>query len=342
MAQESLLNTTERTNCSPFRYHQFGNSLVENRKDLHNEPMANSRKKRGFTLVELLVAIAIIGALIAISIPAVQFAREAARRTHCQNNLRQVGLALNNYDSARNKFPPGQMWSGSRKHLDTIDYAWSAAILPYLEEGSTYAAIDFDKSYLEPVNRQAVGTIVDTYLCPSTAITEEHRVGKQIYGIGDRVALGAIDYLGISGPHRKAKNPQTQLKYGPQAGVLIGTKWLVNGDKLREPPAVTTASIIDGLSKTICVSECAGRGLEKDGDPNGAWVSGKNVTHVDRGVNDASPSKSWNSERIFSQHSGGAFGLYCEGRVSFLDEATDPIIIRALCSRNGSDIVDAR
>lgn len=295
--------------------------------------------RRAFTLIEVLVAIAIIGALVAITLPAVHYARESARRTQCQNNLRQVGLAITGFHTTTDYFPPGQKWSGKRKHTDSIDFAWSALILPYLEGGSLYQQIDFDKSYLHPDNRQAASTIVPSYLCPSRSMAESHRVGDQIVGLGPEVSLGCIDYLGISGPDKSTKNAQTQHEYGPQMGVLIGTKWLKDAGKLREPPRVRLASIIDGLSNTMCVTECTGRGLEEDGDPNGAWVSGKNISHIKRGINEKSAEKSWNEERIFSEHSGGANTLFCDGSVHFFSDDTDPVLIRALCSRNGGEIV---
>lgn len=301
--------------------------------------------RRGFTLVELLVVISIIGVLVALLIPAVHAARASARRTQCQNNLRQVGLAISNYDSAMGVFPPGQTWSGDRRKPGTVDYAWSAMILPYLEEGTTYDQIQFDKSYLAGPNLSAASQVISVYLCPAAGLYDVHRINDQVVvigsGSGGNVKLGCIDYLGISGPDKDAKNPATQRAYGPQGGVLIGTKWFPGGDRLREPPAIKASSISDGLTKTLCVTECTGRGLEDDGDPNGAWVSGKNVTHIDKGVNSKSAKKSWDDERIFSQHPGGALGLYCGGNVSLLPESMDPIAIRALCSRNGGETIPA-
>lgn len=295
--------------------------------------------RRAFTLIEILVAIAIIGTLVAIMLPAVQYARESARRSQCQNNLRQVGLAITGFHTTTEYFPPGQKWSGKRSHPDSVDFAWSALILPYMEDGVLYQQIDFDKSYLHPSNRQAAATVVPSYLCPSRSLVESHRVGDQITGFGPDTVLGCIDYLGISGPDKSGKNPQTQHEYGPQRGVLIGTKWLKDASKLREPPRVRVASITDGLSHTMCVTECTGRGLESDGDPNGAWVSGKNITHIKKGINEKSAEKSWNEERIFSEHSGGANALFCDGSVHFFSGGTDPVLIRALCSRNGGEIV---
>jgi hypothetical protein len=161
------------------------------------------------------------------------------------------------------------------------------------------------------------------------------------YGGQSGLNLGCIDYLGIAGPDKDATNPKTNQDYGPQRGVLIGTKGLLNGDKLEEPPRIRTSSISDGMTKTLCLSECTGRGVESDGDPHGAWVSGKNISHIDKGVNSKSPEKSWKDERIYSQHRSGSNGLYAGGSVTYLLEGMDEIVLRSLCSRDGEEIVDA-
>ena len=101
---------------------------------------------RGFTLVELLVVIAIIAMLVTLLLPAVQAARSSARRVACINNIRQLGLALNNYESARAHFPSS--WKPARNMEGSVD-GWSAPaqVLPYVEEGALFANVDFDISY---------------------------------------------------------------------------------------------------------------------------------------------------------------------------------------------------
>lgn len=127
--------------------------------------------------------------------------------------------------------------------------------------------------------------------------------------------------------------------YERQHGILIGTKGLVNADTLLVPPAVTFALITDGSSNTMMVTECTGRGTEKeDDDPNGAWVSGKNITHLRGEVNAKSPSSSWNDELIFSEHRGGTNGLNCDGSVHFLSGNTSERVILAITSRDGGEV----
>ena len=301
-------------------------------------------RRFGFTLVEVLVVIAIIGILVALLIPAVQAARAAARNTECQNNLRQIGLAITNYETAQRSFPPGQKWTRLRSNADAVSYAWSALILPQMEESALFDQIDFKRSYLDPSNVAATSAVVRGYLCPATGDRHSARAGDgRIYDVGGQTGmiLGAIDYLGISGPDKDAVNPADGEQYGRQRGVLIGTKDLPNEANLLEPIPVRVAQVTDGMSKTICVTECTGRGLENDGDPNGAWASGQNITHIDKGVNSKSPRVSWKDERIFAQHRGGANVLFCSGAVSLLTEETHVEVIMALCSRNGAETISA-
>jgi len=122
--------------------------------------------ERGFTLIELLVVIAIIGVLIALLLPAVQQAREAARRAECRNHLKQMGLALHNYHDQHRGFPPGVVADN-----DNLQDGWHSAfamLLPQLEQSTAYRQFDFERPWRDPVNVAAAGASIATLLCPSS------------------------------------------------------------------------------------------------------------------------------------------------------------------------------
>jgi prepilin-type N-terminal cleavage/methylation domain-containing protein len=306
--------------------------------------MRRERQIPGFTLVELLVVIAIVGALLAILIPAVQAAREASRRTSCLNNLHQVGVGLTSYESAKQRWPAGKKWSGPPTKPTSFEMAWSSFLLGYIEEQSLNDAINFKVRFTDPINMPATTQIISTYLCPSTWRFEEHRTEDgHITNLGGLPGegLACIDYMGISGPFKDAKDPITKLPYGRERGVLLGTKGLPLKPELIEPPPLRSKEIVDGLSHTMCVVECAGRGVGlKHGqldNLHGAWASGNNVTHIDNGVNKTKTPKAWYMERIISDHPGGAHIVMCDTSVQFLNDNTDKKVIYWLATRDGHE-----
>jgi hypothetical protein len=187
---------------------------------------------------------------------------------------------------------------------------------------------------------------VPVYLCPSTERVDEHRTPEgQLINLGGvpGEGLACIDYLGVSGPNKDTLHPATGEEYGRQRGILLGTKGLPDGNLLTEPPVVTPAKVTDGLSKTICMVECTGRGVStKDGvveNLDGAWASGSNISHINKGVNEVEPPKAWENERIFAEHPGGAHALVCDGSVQFISDATAELVIMYLCSRDGDELI---
>jgi prepilin-type N-terminal cleavage/methylation domain-containing protein len=286
----------------------------------------------GFTLVELLVVIAIIGVLIALLLPAVQAARESSRRTQCSNNLRQVGAAIQNFISANDRFPAGKKYSGARHLPTTQSLSWSSFLLEYLEQGNTFKKINYAIPLSDPSNLPASGQIIPVYLCPSTSRIEQHRGEDHrllpLPGGESGGGMGCIDYLGVSGPDKDAEPPGETVEYGRQRGVLIGNKGLEDEDTLIEPPPIKPKDVTDGMSNTICVVECTGRGVEFDAEDNkikslnGAWASGSNVSHINKGVNQVPVPDAWYTEAITSDHTGGAQ------------------VLMSLCSRDGEEVVE--
>ncbi len=197
------------------------------------------RKLAGFTLVELLVVLAIIGILIGLLLPAVQAVREAARRMQCQNHLRQIGLALHNYHAAFRKFPPGAI-EVRPEVRNGKQLAWSAFVLPFLGEPAIYGQVDFNYPFDHARNAAAAQTPIETYLCPSTPRATPHRLG-----------FGATDYGGIYGERIFSRNH-------PPRGVMIHDR------------AIRFRDITDGTATTLAVAE--------DADfPDGQWINGRNL-----------------------------------------------------------------
>lgn len=262
-----------------------------------------------FSLVELLVAIAVIGALVALLLPAVQAARESARRTQCGNNLRQIGVALHSYHAAHGRFPVGcDEKRIARKTPDGRQLAWSAALLPYLEHWSVAEQIDFSQPYDARANHAAAGAVVGAYLCPSTMRHADGRDGHVIatssFGGGGEFAAGAIDFGGIYGA----------------AGSSPGANGVMLYDR-----AVALREVTDGASATLAVAEDAGRGARWDGQ----WINGENVFDV------GSPINRFQDNEMWSDHPGGAMALWCDGAVRMLSIETDVAILSAICTRAG-------
>ncbi len=311
--------------------------------------------RTGFTLVELLVVIAIIGILIALLLPAVQMAREAARRTQCKNNLKQVGLALHAFLSANGTFPPGEKLTCT----NCPDVAWSALILPYMEGGNVLGQTDLTKDLRIAQNRTAVSTVIPTYLCPSTALLERwrndngqlsdeiHADGKWTNGIGEE--MGCIDYGGITGPYHAITNPYTLITYPLNCGVLCE----IQPPQFPNAQYVSPQMIVDGMTYTMIVGESVGHSAFYDTSTSpaklvlaGTWASGDNLGNV-RSLYGNNPQKvinsptinsetanDWQYKQMRSDHIGGCHVLMCDGSAQFLRADIDLFIILGLATRD--------
>src|SRR5512137_843597 len=125
--------------------------------------------RRGFTLVELLVVIAIIGVLVALLLPAVQAAREAARRMSCSNNLKQIGLALHNYEGTYRVLPPSRI----DINLPRFQQSWVSLALPFIEQGTIHAKYNFGNNWYDPINDPLTTARLSVMLCPSVPSARE-------------------------------------------------------------------------------------------------------------------------------------------------------------------------
>ena len=195
--------------------------------------LAHGQLRPAFTLVELLVVIAIIGVLVALLLPAIQAAREAARRTQCVNNLKQIGIGMLNFEKARKSFPPGEFKPAGVNTNGGL--AWSAWFLPYIEENNLYNLLDLKKDVRKEPNWNAdltgpTNTIIPVYLCPSMSRRQtrremDGRLGQfnndGIFNSGSGEGMACIDYMGISGPGANVIHPQVGVKYGDHRGMLL-------------------------------------------------------------------------------------------------------------------------
>ena len=305
-------------------------------------------RRRGFTLIELLVVIAIIAVLIALLLPAVQQAREAARRTQCKNNMKQMGLAIHNYESSTQKFPPSStsplgkgVWNypGSGPTDPNIHlHSFASLILPYIDSANLYNNINYNVSSLDPVNRTMASQTLPFYKCPSysgvAASADTHYTSAPIsatnLALRNYVAMGARTVVGLSGA-------------SPAEGIMFPRS------------ATTFRDVTDGTSNTVMLAETRDQGAA-------VWIDGSCASVAARWFNPTAttPPYGGNSSSInykpyfvgyppnlaidqiygpSSQHTGGAHHLMADGAVRFISENIDINTYDALVTRNGSEVI---
>jgi prepilin-type N-terminal cleavage/methylation domain-containing protein/prepilin-type processing-associated H-X9-DG protein len=315
------------------------------------------RATRGFTLVELLVVIAIIGILVALLLPAIQSAREAARRTQCLNNLKQMGLAVLNYESTRKYFPRGR-WNllptdtgkhnvPDRPSAKSNDASWAVVVLPYAEEQNIASQYDLKKEWFHIDNRPPVSYPLAVFVCPSVPersrfdvnFTTDPKPAAGDYGSTNGVGSGVWNLHPELGTY-----PGNVINGGGEDNAqVIGvmTKAL-----LRQPCRVK--DITDGTSKTLLIAEDAGRpDPYTDGHPGN--ISGLQIP-IGAGTGWADPDSGFtlntepvvnhhNNGEIFSFHPGGAQVCFADGSTRFLSSSLDTLVGIGLVTRAGGEIV---
>jgi prepilin-type N-terminal cleavage/methylation domain-containing protein len=302
----------------------------------------------GFTLVELLVVIAIIGVLIGMLLPAVQAVREAARRTQCRNNLKQLGLALHNFDSAYMKLPPG--WKADID-AGVPGWGWNSYILPFLEQNNLYQQIDFTTNIELPWHEAVREAIIPGVLCPSSPRSDEADFDLQSGEYADPYPPGAAFPLKIARTHyvgsigsTTAMDQMPNDESCPSFVSPSGGNTYLNGVFFRNSERAIE-HILDGSSNTIMVGERSAEIFDSTwvGVVHGAMFPAWRVV----GWTGEPPNNKPTSIVHFhgyaqfnSVHSGLTHFVLCDGSVQSVSDQIEPDIFKACGTVDGREHLD--
>ena len=323
------------------------------------------RPLHGFTLIELLVVITIIGILIALLLPAVQAAREAARRMQCSNNLKQIGLALHNYYSAVNVLPFGSSnpyysyyWQVPNQYQST----WAEMILPQMELQSVYDLLDFTKKGCEEPNETVARTVLPAFACPSDPWSATPILPKRGYSPSgpsgltanvnpdESMGLWYTASMGPTDPNGCSFCPNTTP--GPSNWCCQGYNWGSESPEgngvgmfMRFPKSIGFNEVRDGLSNTIMIGEtlpshCCFNGVFASNIPLSSTSSPLNTMESDMSLDGGYTGSgyTWSRTSGFkSLHPGGANFVMGDGSVCFLSEFISHELFCALGTRDGGE-----
>lgn len=310
---------------------------------------------RAFTLTELLAVVAIVGLLLALLIPVLAAARESARRAVCQNNLKQIGVALVGYENTHSKFPVGAQRNVS------FGVSWWVGILPFLEEAQTYAKFDLTGAHngsvmLNSTNgKLANQLVIESMICPSSPLTSLFPVGNYQVMMPSYVGIaGASNYDGF----RETRVSPCCTSDGNSGQISAGGLLIPNR-------AVRLREIIDGVSKTLVVGETSnsaknaqGNDMRVDGASPQGWITGTFAMGTPPNYNPSTAPSSWNittiryapntrnyslpglgsnrgaNNPLISAHPQGVLGLLLDGSVQFLPNDTDILTLKLMATRD--------
>ena len=296
-------------------------------------------RRNAFTLVELLVVIAIIGILIAMLLPAVQAAREAARRMSCSNNLKQLGVGMHNYLGAVGTLPTGMYMHHNACSTPAganyyVGWSWSAFLLPYIEQADIYDQITFESlpyAYFAEVNYKAAGRFIPAYMCPSDPNIHSYVSvsGASWYnGSNSNEDVARMSYSGVS---------------ASVDGICLGRYSALDSDGLLfNASQVKVSEIRDGTSNTLLVGEVPA--VRPETYAGMFWVSW-NVYGTQNGINyplRIPDANLWDTDLYGygSYHPGGCHFLFADGSVHFLNETISQYTLESLTTRAGGEVFE--
>jgi prepilin-type N-terminal cleavage/methylation domain-containing protein/prepilin-type processing-associated H-X9-DG protein len=217
------------------------------------------QRKRGFTLIELLVVIAMISVLVSLLLPAVQQAREAARRSQCRNNLKQIGLALHNYHDTHRLFPPGYVDFNGNPNLTPDNdlgpgWGWATFLLPQMDQTSVYNQINFNLGVGLGPNAQISLVALPVFQCPSDGLQQPFPVYDSSFST-PITTLAHSNYAGCNGWEECFNGAGGNPQPGPGADGLVGLFGKAGAGMFYRNSNISSANVTDGLSNTIAVGE---------------------------------------------------------------------------------------
>ena len=301
------------------------------------------RKNSAFTLVELLVVIAIIGVLVALLLPAVQSAREAARRMQCSNNVKQIMLSMHHFHDAYLVLPPGAVRGASITPVHakfsipaSIKHGWAPFILPFMEQKNMADQYRLNLDWTDAGNLPVVETHLKVFICPSTPDQKRYDIPRS--SVSDYGILNGVDAAGLN----------------PYGLVDPGTVSVSGQGVMKVNEMLRFAEITDGLSNTFWLDEDAGRpkryrrglkvasGLQSG---NGSAFSDTNEHIIHGATVTGSPQtgpfaiNATNEDEMLSFHPAGVMAGFGDGSVRFLQETIDMKVAAALVTRGGGENV---
>ncbi|MHC4178548.1 MAG: DUF1559 family PulG-like putative transporter [Planctomycetota bacterium] len=297
-------------------------------------------RRSAFTIIELLVVIGIIGIVIALLLPAVQAARETARRASCQNKLRQIALAANSFHNDQERFPPGQCGGKYGFGPDSRSWSWLARLLPYLEQKNLFDEADVPRQTLKKsgiADRQ-----VAVFLCPSDPFSWEGP--RMDAGNLEGFRVGQTNYKGVSGANWGSDGSQQTNNIGtqwPNEGTNGSSDGLENGDgimwrsDIRRP--IQARHVRDGLTQTFMIGE--------DLPEKNTWCSWPYANNAYGTCaippNSTFEDPNWwpNTHSFRSAHPSGLNFAMADGSVQFIQQRISLDVYRALATRAGKEVV---